>query len=69
MKLLPTGAGLGTRVILMGDPDQIDRTEINAPLNGLVQVVERFKGEPTFAQLTMTDLVRSRSAELAARLL
>ena len=69
MKLVLTRAGEGTRVILTGDPDQIDRTEIDALSNGLVQVVERFKGQPTFAHLTMTDVVRSRIAELAAKLL
>jgi PhoH-like ATPase len=69
MKLVLTRAGEGTRVILTGDPDQIDRTEIDALSNGLVQVVERFKGEPSFAHLTMKDVVRSRIAELAAKLL
>lgn len=69
MKLVLTRAGEGTRVFLTGDPDQIDRTEIDALSNGLVQVVERFKGEPTFAHLTMKDVVRSRIAELAAKLL
>ncbi|HUR33382.1 MAG TPA: PhoH family protein [Vicinamibacterales bacterium] len=69
MKLVLTRAGEGTRVILTGDPDQIDRTEIDALSNGLVQVVERFKGEATFAHLTMKDVVRSRIAELAAKLL
>jgi len=69
MKLVLTRAGEGTRVILTGDPDQIDRPEIDALSNGLVQVVERFKGEPSFAHLTMNDVVRSRIAALAARLL
>ena len=69
MKLVLTRAGEGTRVILTGDPDQIDRSEIDALSNGLVQVVERFKGEPTFAHLTMNEVVRSRLAELAAKLL
>jgi PhoH-like ATPase len=69
MKLVLTRAGEGTRVILTGEPDQIDRTEIDALSNGLVQVVERFKGEPTFAHLTMKDVVRSRIAEMAAKLL
>jgi PhoH-like ATPase len=69
MKLVLTRAGEGTRIILTGDPDQIDRTEVDALSNGIVQVVERFKGEPTFAHLTMTDVVRSRIAELAAKLL
>ncbi len=69
MKLVLTRAGEGTRVILTGDPDQIDRTEVDALSNGLVQVVERFKGEPSFAHLTMTEVVRSRIAEFAAKLL
>ena len=69
MKLVLTRAGEGSRVILTGDPDQIDRAEINSLSNGLVQVVERFKGEPCFAHLTMQEVVRSRIAELAAKLL
>lgn len=69
MKLVLTRAGEGTRVIITGDPDQIDRTEVDALSNGVVQVVERFKGEPTFAHLTMSEVVRSRIAELAAKLL
>lgn len=69
MKLVLTRAGEGARVVLTGDPDQIDRAEIDALSNGLVQVVERFKGEPCFAHLTMRDVVRSRVAELAAKLL
>ncbi len=69
MKLVLTRAGEGSRVILTGDPDQIDRSEINALSNGLVQVVERFKGEACFAHLRMQDVVRSKIAELAARLL
>lgn len=69
MKLVLTRAGEGARVILTGDPDQIDRSEINALSNGLVQVVERFKGEACFGHLRMTDVVRSKIAELAAKLL
>lgn len=69
MKLVLTRAGEGTRVILTGDPDQIDRAEIDALSNGLVQVVERFKGESCFAHLAMGEVVRSKVAELAAKLL
>lgn len=69
MKLVLTRAGEGTRVILTGDPDQIDRAETDSLSNGLVQVVERFKGEPTFGHLTMKNVVRSKIAELAAKLL
>ena len=69
MKLVLTRAGEGSRVILTGDPDQIDREEINSLSNGLVQVVERFKGQPSFAHLTMHEVMRSRIAEMAARLL
>ena len=69
MKLVLTRAGEGSRVILTGDPDQIDREEIIWLSNGLVKVVERFKGESCFAHLTMHEVVRSKVAELAARLL
>jgi len=69
MKLVLTRAGEGSRVILTGDPDQIDREEINSLSNGLVQVIERFKGEPCFAHLTMQEVLRSRIAEMAAKLL
>jgi PhoH-like ATPase len=69
MKLVLTRAGEGSRVILTGDPDQIDREEINSLSNGLVQVVERFKGQACFAHLTMHEVMRSRIAEMAARLL
>ena len=69
MKLVLTRAGEGSRVILTGDPDQIDREDVDSLSNGLVQVVERFKGQPCFAHLTMKEVVRSRIAEMAARLL
>lgn len=69
MKLVLTRAGEGSRVILTGDPDQIDREEINSLSNGLVQVVERFKGQPCYAHLTLREVMRSRVAELAAQLL
>jgi len=69
MKLVLTRAGEGSRVILTGDPDQIDRPEINSLSNGLVQVVERFKGESGFAHLAMREVVRSKIAEMAAKLL
>jgi PhoH-like ATPase len=69
MKLVLTRVGEGTRVILTGDPDQIDRPDVDALSNGLVQVVERFKGQPSFGHLSMREVVRSRIAELAATLL
>lgn len=69
LKLVLTRAGEGTCVILTGDPDQIDRPEVDALSNGLIQVVERFKGERAFAHLTMREVVRSEIAALATRLL
>lgn len=69
MTLVLTRAGEGSRVILTGDPEQIDREEINTLSNGLVQVVERFKGQACFGHLTMHEVMRSRVAEMAARLL
>ena len=56
-------------------PNQIFAVSLPFPLldsesaQSVVQVVERFKGEPTFAHLTLTEVVRSRIAAVAARLL
>jgi hypothetical protein len=50
-------------------PCDIDRAEVDALSNGLIQVVERFKGEPAVDHVTMREVVRSEAAALATRLL
>jgi PhoH-like ATPase len=69
VKTLLTRSGQGTKVVLTGDPDQVDLPDSSATTNGLTHVVERFKGQVEFGHLTMTTTVRSRLAALAASLL
>ncbi|NJM95257.1 MAG: PhoH family protein [Acaryochloridaceae cyanobacterium CSU_5_19] len=68
-KTILTRAGENTKVILTGDPDQIDNPYVDAASNGLTYVVERFKGETMAAHVTLQQGERSALAERAAALL
>ena len=69
IKTIVTRAGEGTKVILTGDPYQIDNPYVDSSSNGLTYVVERFKGEAISGHVTMMKGERSELAELAANLL
>lgn len=69
VKTILTRAGEGTKVILTGDPDQIDNPYIDAASNGLTYIVERFKQEPLAGHITLQKGERSKLAERAAILL
>lgn len=69
VKTIVTRAGEGTKVVLTGDPDQIDNPYIDAASNGLTYIVERFKGEPLAGHITLSKGERSGLAERAAALL
>jgi PhoH-like ATPase len=69
VKTILTRAGEGTKVILTGDPDQIDNPYVDAASNGLIYVVERFKHEPLAAHITLYQGERSALSERATELL
>jgi PhoH-like ATPase len=69
IKTIITRAGEGTKVVLTGDPYQIDNPYIDSSSNGLTFVVDRFKGEPIAGHITLVKGERSDLAELAATLL
>ncbi len=69
IKTIVTRAGEGTKVILTGDPYQIDNPYVDSSSNGLTYLVERFKGQEIAAHITMMKGERSALAELAANLL
>jgi PhoH-like ATPase len=69
IKTIITRAGEGTKVVLTGDPYQIDNPYIDSESNGLTYVVERFKEEPIAGHITLVKGERSDLAELAATLL
>jgi PhoH-like ATPase len=69
IKTLVSRAGEGTKVVLTGDPYQIDNMYLDANSNGLSYLVEAFKGQAIYGHITLQKSERSELAELAASLL
>jgi PhoH-like ATPase len=69
IKTIITRAGEGTKIVLTGDPYQIDNPYVDSSSNGLAYVVEKFKGQDISGHVTLTKGERSSLAELAANLL
>ncbi len=69
VKTIITRAGEGTKIVLTGDPYQIDNPYVDSNTNGLSYLVEHFKGEPIFGHITLIKGERSYLAERAAELL
>lgn len=69
VKTIVSRAGEGTKIVLTGDPYQIDNPYMDATNNGLVHVVNRFRAERIAGHVTMFKGERSELAELAANLL
>ena len=61
--------GAGTKIVLTGDPYQIDNPYLDASSNGLTYAVERFKGYQGAGHITLTKGERSELAQVAAELL
>ena len=64
VKGIVTRAGIGTKIILIGDPEQIDQPFLDMRTNGLCYASERMKGSHLCYQLTLSDEECERS-ELA----
>jgi PhoH-like ATPase len=69
IKTIVSRAGEGTKVVITGDPYQIDNPYLDADSNGLSFLVEKFKGQPHYGHVTLTKSERSRLAALAAQIL
>jgi PhoH-like ATPase len=69
VKTIITRVGENTKIILTGDPYQIDNPYVDASNNGLTTVVERFKGEAIAGHVSLQKGERSPLAELAANVL
>lgn len=69
VKGIITRVGTGTKVILLGDPEQIDHPLLDARTNGLSYAAERMKDSPLCWQITMQpdECERSELAWDAAR--
>jgi PhoH-like ATPase len=69
IKTIISRAGADTKVVLTGDPNQIDNPYLDASSNGLTYVVERMRGQPLAGHVTLTKSERSELAGIAASLL
>ena len=68
-KTIISRAGMNTKVVLTGDPHQIDNPYLDASSNGLTYVVDRFKGQEVFGHVLLTRSERSPLAAMAVSLL
>ena len=69
IKTIITRAGEGTKIVLTGDPFQIDNPYVDSTNNGLTHVVESFKDLDIAAHVTFQQGERSKLATLAAQCL
>ncbi len=69
MKALITRAGPGTKIVCVGNVAQIDTPYLTPTASGLTYAVDRFKGWPHAAHLTLKRGERSRLADFASQTL
>lgn len=69
VKTLITRVGTGSKIILAGDPYQIDSPYLDFGSNGLIVASERFKGQKIFGSVYLQASERSELSQLATDLL
>jgi PhoH-like ATPase len=69
VKTIITRVGHGTKIVLTGDPYQIDNPYVDSSSNGFNYVVSKFRTLPIAAHIELQKGERSELAELAANIL
>ena len=69
VKTIITRSGDGTKIVLTGDPGQIDNPYVDSASNGLTICADRFRGEKLAGHIVLAKGERSELAELAANML
>lgn len=69
VKTIISRAGQGTKVVLTGDPTQIDNPYLDKDSNALTYVVGKMRGYPGYGQMFLERTERSELAALAAEML
>ncbi|MFA7577165.1 MAG: PhoH family protein, partial [Candidatus Muiribacteriota bacterium] len=69
VKTIITRAGANTKIVLTGDPFQIDIPYIDESNNGLSYTAEKFKNEPIAGRIVLNKGERSSLASKGAELL
>lgn len=68
-KTIVTRMSRGSKLVLVGDPAQIDNPYVDSRSNGLVYTRQRMRGQPFAAHVPLVKGERSALAEAAAKLL
>ncbi|MBI2633394.1 MAG: PhoH family protein [Parcubacteria group bacterium] len=68
-KLIITRAGFGTKIVLLGDIEQIDNRFLDIGSNGLSHVIEKMKTQEISGHLMLTQVERPLLAEIGAKIL
>jgi PhoH-like ATPase len=66
VKTIVTRCGEGTKIVLTGDPYQIDNPYVDAATNGLTYAANRMHAEALVGHIVLTKGERSALANLAA---
>lgn len=69
VKTIISRAGEGTKVILTGDPTQIDNPYLDKDSNGLTYTIARFSEQPIYGNILFEKTERSELAALATEIL
>jgi len=69
VKTILTRAGDGTKIVLTGDPNQIDNPYMDSTSNGLSVTMKKFLGNEIFASVVLHKSERSKLADIAASIL
>ncbi len=67
IKMIITRAGEGCKVVLTGDTEQINHTQLDVTTSGLSVAIEAFQRDREFGHIHFTKSYRSKLAELAAK--
>jgi PhoH-like ATPase len=69
VKTIISRAGEGTKIIMTGDPDQIDNPRLDSINNGFTYTIEKFKDEKIAAHIQLNKGERSELADIATKIL
>ena len=67
IKTIVTRIGRGSKLVITGDPNQIDNPYLDHGNNALSYLIDRMKGEELFSSVVLTEGERSELAEIAAK--
>lgn len=69
VKTIISRAGEGTKVVLCGDPTQIDKPHLDRDSSGLTFTVDKFQNRPIYGHITLEKTERSELAAIAAEVM